>query len=86
MSRPRVAIAHGEDPKAMVHQALALIEAPRVVRRDDRVVLKPNYVEPHDPGGLDQRERLLHHRLRVFAMGDGDAGTRHQLLLRRVTA
>jgi len=49
MSRPRVAIAHGEDPKAMVHQALALIEAPRVVRRDDRVVLKPNYVEPRLP-------------------------------------
>jgi len=49
VSRPLVAISHGEDPRAMVHEALERIGAAEVVRPDDVVVLKPNYVEPMLP-------------------------------------
>ncbi len=44
-----VALAHGEDPRAMVFEALEQIHAAEVVRPDDVVVLKPNYVEPLRP-------------------------------------
>jgi len=46
---PTVAIAHGKDPLAMVRQALDLIDAARIVAPTDRIVLKPNYVEPMMP-------------------------------------
>lgn len=49
MARPTVAIAHGEDPRAMVREAMDLIEASDVVKPSDRVVVKPNYVEPMMP-------------------------------------
>jgi uncharacterized protein (DUF362 family) len=49
MPKPRVAIAHGDDPFPMVRQALQHIGAEAVVSPDDRVVLKPNYVEPRMP-------------------------------------
>lgn len=49
MPKPRVAISHGEDPRAMVFEALALLGAAEVVKPDDVVVLKPNYVEPMRP-------------------------------------
>lgn len=49
MAKPIVAIAHGEDPRAMVREALDGIEAARLVAPGDRVVLKPNYVEPIRP-------------------------------------
>ena len=49
MAVSRVAIAHGEDVGAMVRDALENIEAGKVVRPGDRVVLKPNYVEPRMP-------------------------------------
>jgi len=49
VSRPLVAISHGEDPRAMVHEALERLRAAEVVRPDDVVVLKPNYVEPMLP-------------------------------------
>ena len=47
--RPQVAIAAGRDPRAMVLAALELCRAAEVVRPDQRVVLKPNYVEPVMP-------------------------------------
>ena len=46
---PTVAIAHGEDPFPLVRQALAQIDAARVVKAADRILLKPNYVEPMMP-------------------------------------
>ncbi len=46
---PTVAIAHGKDPFAMVRQALELIGAAQIVAPNDRIVLKPNYVEPMMP-------------------------------------
>ena len=46
---PTVAIAHGEDAFPLVRQALAQIDAARVVKAADRIVLKPNYVEPMMP-------------------------------------
>jgi len=46
---PRVAIARGEDPGAMVRDVLGKIGAAAVVKPGDRVVLKPNYVEPRMP-------------------------------------
>jgi len=46
---PTVAIAHGRDPFAMVRQALDLIDAAQIVAPTDRIVLKPNYVEPMMP-------------------------------------
>jgi len=49
LARPTVAIAHGEDPRAMVRQAMDLIKASGVVKPSDRVVVKPNYVEPMMP-------------------------------------
>ncbi len=49
MPLPVVAIAHGEDPRPMVFQALAQIDAAAVVQPHHRVVLKPNYVEPRLP-------------------------------------
>ncbi len=44
-----VAIAHGEDPHALVFDALGRIGAAERVRPNDVVVLKPNYVEPMLP-------------------------------------
>ncbi len=49
MPRPVVAIARGEDPRPMVFDALQRIKAAQVVKPTDRVVLKPNYVEPRMP-------------------------------------
>ena len=49
MPNPTVAIAHGRDPLAMVRQALDLIDAAHIVAPTDRIVLKPNYVEPMMP-------------------------------------
>ena len=49
MPNPTVAIAYGRDPFAMVRQALDLIDAARIVAPTDRIVLKPNYVEPMMP-------------------------------------
>jgi len=49
MSGPTVAIAHGHDPFTLARESLNRIEAQRVVRPDDAIVLKPNYVEPHPP-------------------------------------
>ncbi|GAH80484.1 unnamed protein product, partial [marine sediment metagenome] len=49
MPNPTVAIAHGKDPLAMVRQALDLIDAAQIVAPTDRIVLKPNYVEPMMP-------------------------------------
>lgn len=49
MSRPIVAISHGEDPRAMVFAALERIAAADAVKPDVVVVLKPNYVEPMRP-------------------------------------
>jgi len=49
MPQPVVAIARGEHPRPMVYDALERIQAAQVVRPDDRVVLKPNYVEPRMP-------------------------------------
>jgi len=46
---PTVAIAHGRDPFAMVREALDLIGAAQIVAPTDRIVLKPNYVEPMMP-------------------------------------
>jgi uncharacterized protein (DUF362 family) len=49
MPDPTVAIAHGTDPLPMVREALDLIGAKRVIKKTDRVILKPNYVEPMMP-------------------------------------
>jgi uncharacterized protein (DUF362 family) len=49
MDHPTVAIAHGTDPFPMVREALNLIAAKRVIRPSDRIILKPNYVEPRMP-------------------------------------
>jgi len=49
MSQPTVAIAHGRDPFAMVCEVLDLIDAAALIPSDGRIVLKPNYVEPHPP-------------------------------------
>lgn len=49
MSALRVSISHGQDPRAMVFEALDKIGAAEVVRPDDVAVLKPNYVEPMMP-------------------------------------
>jgi uncharacterized protein (DUF362 family) len=49
MPKPVVAIARGEDPRPMVFDALQRIKAAQVVKPTDRVVLKPNYVEPRMP-------------------------------------
>jgi uncharacterized protein (DUF362 family) len=48
-SLSRVAISHGNDPHAMVFEALDLLGAADLVKPDDVVVLKPNYVEPMRP-------------------------------------
>jgi uncharacterized protein (DUF362 family) len=44
-----VAIAHGDDPRAMLFSALEGIAAAEVVKPDDVVVVKPNFVEPMLP-------------------------------------
>ena len=49
MPQPVVAIAHGEDPLDLVRQVLEAIGAAAVVGPDDRIVLKPKYVEPMRP-------------------------------------
>jgi len=47
--KPTVAIAHGTEPGSMVCEALDAIVAEPRVRSTDRIVLKPNYVEPIMP-------------------------------------
>jgi uncharacterized protein (DUF362 family) len=47
--RARVAISQGEDPEAMVRRVLEQVGAAQAVQPGDRVVLKPNYVEPRMP-------------------------------------
>jgi uncharacterized protein (DUF362 family) len=60
MPHPTVAIAHGTDPFPMVREALGLIGAARVVTRSDRIVLKPNYVEPMIPdSGVTTDPRVI---------------------------
>jgi uncharacterized protein (DUF362 family) len=49
MAQSVVAIAHGEDPGPMVREAFHHVRAAEVVRPGDRIVLKPNYVEPMMP-------------------------------------
>jgi len=49
MGDARVAISHGDDPEAMVRLVLEQIGAAQAVQPGDRVVLKPNYVEPRMP-------------------------------------
>ncbi len=48
-SLPTVAIAHGEEPFSLVREALGNIKAAEIVKASDRIVLKPNYVEPMRP-------------------------------------
>lgn len=60
MPRPVVAIVHGEDPGPMVREALRLIRAHEVVVPGERVVLKPNYVEPMPPdSGVTTDPRII---------------------------
>ena len=55
-----VAIVYGQAPGAMVREALELIGAGEVVSPDDRVVLKPNYVEPMMPDtGVTTDPRII---------------------------
>jgi uncharacterized protein (DUF362 family) len=49
MTDPLVAIARGADPRPAVREALDLIEAGDMPDANDRIVLKPNYVEPMMP-------------------------------------
>jgi uncharacterized protein (DUF362 family) len=49
MARPTVAIAHGRDPRALVREALQHIDAAALLSAGDRIVVKPNYVEPMMP-------------------------------------
>ena len=60
MSVARVAIAHGEEAETLVREALAQIDADKLVRPGDRVVLKPNYVEPRMPDtGITTDARVI---------------------------
>lgn len=57
---PTVAIVHGEDPFPLVREALTLIHAERIIKPTDRIVLKPNYVEPMKPEtGVTTDPRVL---------------------------
>ncbi len=49
MSRSRVAIVKGTDPKLITHHALDLTEADKIVRHKECVLIKPNCVSPKDP-------------------------------------
>jgi len=60
MAGPLVAVTQGEDPRVMVRDALERIRASEVVSADDRVVLKPNYVEPRMPDtGVTTDPRII---------------------------
>jgi uncharacterized protein (DUF362 family) len=49
MSKAKVAVVKGKEPKSMVYKALGLIGAGKEVSTDDTVLLKPNYVFPKEP-------------------------------------
>lgn len=49
MLSSRVAIARGTDPSEMVRQAITLLDAGRVVKGGDRVLIKPNCVADRTP-------------------------------------
>lgn len=60
MSKPMVAISHGRDPRAMVYDALGRIGAEQIVKPEQRILLKPNYVEPIPPdAGVTTDPRVI---------------------------
>lgn len=60
MPGPVVAITHGADPETLVREALELADAHAAIKREGRVVLKPNYVEPRSPAdGVTTDPRII---------------------------
>jgi uncharacterized protein (DUF362 family) len=83
MSSPRVAIVRGEEPSKMVKRALELIGAKDLVKPEDRVLIKPNYVAAKHPStGVTTDSRVVEgiiefvKRFKVndLVVGEGGAG------------
>jgi uncharacterized protein (DUF362 family) len=83
MSSPKVAIVKGKDPPKMVKRALELIGAKDLVKPEDRVLIKPNYVVAKHPStGVTTDSRIVESiiefvkrfKVKDLVVGEGGAG------------
>lgn len=60
MSKAKVAIVKGTEPRLMVHHALEMIDAGTVVSPEDKILVKPNCVSPKNPlTGITTDSRVI---------------------------
>jgi len=60
MSKIKVAIVKGTEPKQMIHRALEMIDAQKIVSPKDKVLVKPNCVVPKKPStGITTDSRIV---------------------------
>jgi len=60
MFKAKVALVKGTEPKTMVLRALSMIEAENIFTKEDKVLLKPNYVRPVKPStGVTTDSRVV---------------------------
>jgi len=83
LKETRVVIVRDGDPKEMVHRALKLMEAERLVSPEDKVLLKPNYVVARSPDtGVTTDSRVIEAsieflkglKIKEIVVGEGGAG------------
>lgn len=83
MTKPSVAIIKGRQPSKMVQEALSLIKAREVIKPEDKVLLKPNYVTSKHPStGITTDSRIIESLIEFvkssgagsITIGEGGAG------------
>jgi uncharacterized protein (DUF362 family) len=71
MSKAKVALVKGTEPKTMVLRALSMIGVENAFTKEDRVLLKPNYVRPVKPStGVTTDSRVVEGIIE-FLLGSG---------------
>lgn len=83
MKKATVVIVKGDDPYEMLKRALKIIGSERIISREDRVLIKPNYVSARHPStGVTTDSRIvegiiMHLKdlgISNMAVGEGGAG------------
>ena len=78
-----VALVKGKEPSKMVEEALRLIKAEKLIKSEDTVLIKPNYVSAKLPStGITTDSRIVEdlikfvqsHEVRDVIVGEGGAG------------
>ncbi len=83
MEKALVAIVKGEKPSEIVGKALKLIEYERLIKLEDKVLIKPNYVTAKPPGtGITTDSEIVENIIKLvkefgikeIVVGEGGAG------------